>query len=220
MLDALHPELLAGLECIPHDKPVAFLTRHSLREQPTNGFASYEVPLTAEGVQLAQALGERLGRPVNGFYSSPVQRCVDTALAMARGLGMQAKVEHAEFLVEPGSYVQEIEKVGGLFFKLGPVRFASKHLKGEVRGVLSPEDGTRQILQHLKTTMGSNGALTIHVTHDTILAAFVYTLLGLQHIEEDHWPWMMEGVFVWFDNDQVHWVWRGKQYTSAEILIT
>ena len=220
MLDALHPDLLASFGQLPKQTPVAFLTRHSLREQPKNGFASYEIPLTPEGVELARILGTRVDRPVAGFYSSPVQRCIDTARAMAEGMGCpDATISKTPYLVEPGSYVQEIEKVGGLFFKLGPVGFASKHLRGEVRGVLSPRDGTLQLLKHLRDTMGSGAELTVHVTHDTILAAFVYSLLGHEELEEFHWPWMMEGVFVWFDEGHVHWIWRGEQHRSEEYFI-
>lgn len=217
MLDALHPQLLDSFDQLPDDVPVAFLARHSLREQPTNGFASYEIPLTAEGVALARQLGACIKRPLAGFYSSPVQRCIDTALAMAEGAGCaHLPVAEHSFLVEPGSYVQQIDKVGGLFFKLGPVAFASKHLKGEVRGVLSPKEGTRQLLDHLKETMGRGNELTVHVTHDTILAAFVYSLLQHTELAEEHWPWMMEGVFVWFEDAQVHWIWRGERHSCAD----
>ncbi|MCG8670751.1 MAG: histidine phosphatase family protein [Pseudomonadales bacterium] len=214
MLDALHPELLDGFESLPDDVPVAFLTRHSIREQPQNGFASYDVPLTQEGVDLAVALGRHISRPVHRVFSSPVQRCIDTAQALLDGQGANVDIEKAGHLVEPGSYVQDIEKVAGLFFKLGPVDFANKHLRGEVRGVLSPEEGTRQILQHLKSTQGPANSLNLHVTHDTILAAFVYSLLGMSEIEETHWPWMMEGAYVWFRDKSVHWVWRGNHYQT------
>ena len=109
MLDSLHPTLLASFDALPEDEPVAFLTRHSIREQPKNGFASYDVPLTEEGVKLAEALGRFIQRPIKGFHSSPVQRCMDTATAIARGLGVEADVGKAQMLVEPGSFVQEIE---------------------------------------------------------------------------------------------------------------
>ncbi|MCG8312548.1 MAG: histidine phosphatase family protein [Pseudomonadales bacterium] len=212
MLDSLHPTLLESFAALPEDKPVAFLTRHSIREQPKNGFASYDVPLTEEGILLAEALGAFIKRPVQGFYSSPVQRCMDTAVAMARGLGVAAEVDKATMLVEPGSFVQEIEKVAGLFYKLGPVDFASKHLKNEVRGVLSPLDGSLQILTHLKAKLGTHNEISIHVTHDTILAAFVYGLMGFEDLTEEHWPWMMEGAFVWFEKEEIHLLWRGKHH--------
>lgn len=212
MLDKLHPELLRCIGDLPDDQPVAFLTRHSIREEPKNGFASYDIPLTQEGVQLAVELGEQLNRPIHKAFSSPSPRCVDTATAMLEGAGHDVDVEKTTLLVEPGSYVTEIEKVGGLFFKLGPLEFACKHLRGEVRGVLQPKEGTRQLLTYMKERMGPDGSISLFVTHDTILTAFVYTLLGITSLTKEHWPWMMEGVFLWFDSDgAVNWIWRGEQ---------
>lgn len=212
MLDKLHPELLSSIGVLPDDKPVAFLTRHSIREEPQNGFASYDIPLTEEGVELAEALGRQLTRPFHKVFSSPSPRCVDTATAILKGASHNLDVQETKLLVEPGSYVVEIEKVAGLFFKLGPLKFAQKHLRGEVRGVLQPKEGTQQLLTHLKGAMGPDGSISLHVTHDTILTAFVYSLLDHSYLTEEHWPWMMEGVFVWFDGDAVNWIWRGKKY--------
>src|SRR3990167_11308821 len=152
ILERLHPALIPSLTALPAHVPVALLTRHSIREEPANRFATYEVPLTPEGVALAQALGECLPRPVSRLYSSPVGSCVATAEDIAEGAGVQLPVETRSTLVEPGSYVQDIAQVGGLFFKLGPLGFANKHLRNEVRGVLSPQQGALQMLQDRKST--------------------------------------------------------------------
>lgn len=204
--------MMKGMELLPKDVPIAILTRHSIREEAENGFASYDVPLTQEGVQLAEALGRAIEHPIHRVFSSPVQRCIDTAQAMIDGADVQIDIEQTKLLVEPGSYVQEIEKVAGLFFKLGPLKFANKHLRGEVRGVLSPKEGTKRILDHIQSNSGAPGSISIHVTHDTILAAFVYSLLGVSEIDDSHWPWMMEATFIWFADESVHWIWRGDQY--------
>lgn len=211
ILHRLHPALLPSLDVLPDHVPVALLTRHSIREEPSNRFATYDVPLTPEGVALAKAWGERLIRPISGFYSSPVGRCVATAEAIAEGAGIALPIQNCTHLVEPGSYVQDIGQVGGLFFKLGPLGFANKHLRNEVRGVLSPQEGARQLLSHLQASQGEPGSLAVHVTHDTILAAFIYYLRGEETLQTDHWPWMLEGAFVWFDEDHAHWLWRGEQ---------
>ncbi len=211
ILQRLHPALLPSLAELPADLPVALLTRHSIREEPANRFATYDVPLTPEGVALAQAWGELLPRPLARLYSSPVGRCVATAEAMAMGAGLALPVETCSALVEPGSYVQDMHQVGGLFFKLGPLGFANKHLRNEVRGVLSPQEGARRLLQHLQQGLGDPGTLAVHVTHDTILAAFIYFLRGQKELEQSHWPWMMEGAFLWFDDDMAHWLWRGER---------
>ncbi len=213
MKDKLHPRMLDALAMLPEHLPVALLARHSIREQPQNGFAGYDVPLTEEGLALAAWLGRNLGsqRELHSFHSSPVPRCMDTARAMANGAQIDEVVIHSSsLLVEPGSYVLDIEKVAGLFFKLGPVAFASKHLKNEVRGLKPPGLGVSEILESLRASLGEAGSLSVHVTHDTILASFIYHLVGIDELEQDHWPWMMEGAFLWFQSGKVHWIWRGE----------
>ena len=210
ILQHLHPQQIPSLELLPGDKAVALLTRHSIREEPKNRFAGFDVPLTELGVDLAHEWGRQIAMPISSFYSSPVERCVDTAQAMAKGAGLEMEVKTHSSLVEPGSYVQDLPIAGPYFFKLGPLAFAQKHLRNEVRGVLTPLEGARNILSHIKGSLGDSGTLSVHVTHDTILAAFIYFLRQESELEEAHWPWMMEGAFLWFDDDAVHWVWRGE----------
>lgn len=208
----LHPSLEPALAQLPADRPVALLTRHSLRElTDANGMSSYTLPLTEAGIVLAEQWGARLGRRIHAFHSSPVGRCVETAQAMARGAGLELPVAMTLQLVEPGCYVHNIRKVGPLFLEMGPLAFANFHLRERVEGLLSPRDGAGKLLQHLQATQGDAGSLTVHVTHDTILAAFVYHLLGRDHIGEDDWPWMMEGLWLWFEPEHVCWLWRGQE---------
>lgn len=205
----LHPELRSGLALLPSHTPVALLTRHSVREETKARVATYDLPLTAEGVLLAEQWGRELPRPVTGYWSSPVGRCVDTAKAMARGIGHDLDIESSALLVEPGCFVHSIRHVGPLFLQLGPVAFANKHLNETLPGILSPREGVAKLLQHLQDCMGGGESFSVHVTHDTILAAFVYALEARTSLQEDDWPWMMEGVYVWFDGGSVHWIWRG-----------
>lgn len=210
ILEHLHPSLIPSMELVPRNLPGILLTRHSIREQPKNGLAGYDVPLTAEGVELAREWGRRLDRPISAFCSSPVDRCVKTAEAMAEGAGVDLPISTHGSLVEPGSYVKDLPIAGPYFLKLGPLAFARKHLRNEVRGVLSPKEGALQLLEHLKCGLQHPGTLSVHVTHDTILASFIYFLRSESEIEEAHWPWMMEGAFLWFEDGVVHWLWRGE----------
>ena len=210
ILQHLHPELMSSLERVPREVPVSLVTRHSIREQPKNRFAGYDVPLTPEGVELAREWGRNLDRPIAAFHSSPVGRCVATAEAMGQGAGVDLPVSTHSSLVEPGSYVVDLPVAGPYFLKLGPLAFARKHLRNEVRGVLSPREGAVRLLQHFRDSLMQPGTLTVHVTHDTILASFIYFLRRESEIEEAHWPWMMEGAFLWFDDDVVYWLWRGE----------
>lgn len=208
----LHPTLEPALALLPSDKAVILLTRHSLREQAApNTIPSYDLPLTVEGVLLAEQWGKRLDRPIHAFYSSPVGRCVDTAEAMQRGAGLALPIVQTTTLVEPGCFVHNIRNVGPLFLQMGPLAFANHHLKHTVDGILSPKEGASKLIQHLYLSQqqAQQGSLTIHVTHDTILAAFIYHLAQHTTINEHDWPWMMEGAWLWFDNSSLYWLWRG-----------
>lgn len=223
----LHPSLEPALERLPDRAGVHLLTRHSVREQSSTGFADYRLQLTDEGVALAEEWGARLDRPVKRLTSSPVPRCMDTARALQRGavrqglISEELAVEEARVLVEPGSYVQDVNEAGPAFFRLGAVDFINRHLNEGIRGVLSPAEGRAQLVRHMLDTQPEPGTLAVHVTHDTILAAFVAGLHGHEQIEPEDWPWMMEGVWLWLADEQVHWIWRGEQASCPldEILV-
>jgi len=206
----LPPLMLETLSQIPDRVPAALVTRHSIREQGTNLIASYEVPLTPEGKLLAEWLGSRLPRVAN-IHSSPVGRCVETGECLLKGASLSQAILHQPLLVEPGSFVQDINQVGGFFLKKGPLEFLNRHLAGEVRGMKPLERGALDILYHIHRHLDEPGTLSVHVTHDTILAPLVAYLQKRPAIAQEDWPRMMEGVVLWFDADKVHWVWRGEK---------
>lgn len=212
----LHPRLLEALNLLPKDKPVHLLTRHSVRELAKNGFADYRLPLTPEGIEMAREWGTQLARPVEAFYSSPVGRCVNTAIAMAEGArkaGLIAEIPEVTTdttLVEPGCYVEDLNQVGPTFLKMGAFKFLNHHLQEPFEGMLSPAEGRSKLAAYLKAREPASGHLNVHVTHDTILAVLVAELHGRRRISEEDWPWMMEGLWVWFSGGQMHWVWRGE----------
>ena len=142
-----------------------------------------------------------------------MQRCIDTAQLMIKSHAAKT-VEETPLLTEPGCYVQDMIQVAGLFLKSGPQHFTVRLLNNNLRGVLSAQEGAKQLLTWFKSQMGLPGTLTLHVSHDTILATLVYFLLNKKDITETQWPWMMEGVYLWFCDEQVLFVWRGKKYSA------
>jgi hypothetical protein len=106
--------------------------------------------------------------------------------------------------------------------KLGALRFINHHISDGLEGLLSPEAGRQKLLAFLQGRQPESGALAVHVTHDTIIIAFVASLLGLRQVSEQDWPWMMEGVWLWFDERELHWIWRGQWHrrSLAELLPT
>lgn len=216
----LHDKLADSLRLLPPDQGVHLLTRHSVREQASNGFADYRLALTEQGIQLARAWGALLDRPVERVASSPVGRCVDTAEAMMAGacesglLAQPLPIEQSTVLVEPGCYVEDINAAVPHFMRLGALRFINHHLTAGVDGLLSPAAGRDKLLDFLLERQPAPGHLALHVTHDTIIMAFVAELMGWREVTSEHWPWMMEGVWLWFEKTQLHWVWRGEHHVT------
>ena len=90
-LDLLPTSMLHAMDLLPDPKtPVTLFTRHSLREEVKGqGLAGYDLQLTHQGRELAQAWGEYLiantDRRIQHCISSPIKRCIDTAALMIQG---------------------------------------------------------------------------------------------------------------------------------------
>lgn len=220
-MEKLHPALLASQQNLPTQTPVHLLTRHSIREDAGNEFADGSVPLTEEGVALAFAWGQHLSLPIEALFSSPIGRCVDTAVHMAAGAHQANKLLLAPHtqptivptLVEPGCFVVDVNQAGPEFFRFGAQGFINRYLAQSVPGMLTPAAGLTKLATYLyqRQRQVNAATLAVHVTHDTILAAFVSALQGKSKISAHDWPWMLEGLWCWFDDAGMHWIWRGEQ---------
>lgn len=225
-LPHLPPRMLASVQLLPKNARLILFTRHSLREpSDKNGFASFELPLTATGRNLAKSWGHwlanNLGYDMNiDSLSSPITRCVDTAMLMQLGAGAKGHVIHQPLLVEPGSLVTDIALVNNLFRQVGALAFINLFLKGNLAGTKSPEQGVLDLLKLFYQYQPKTGQLRLAVSHDTLVSAFLAVLIQMPQITWDDWADMMEGVFLWFDNKPfehatVHFIWRGKSYKCA-----
>lgn len=241
-LKRLPQTMYQALDLLPDtDVPVMLFTRHSVREIVSGqGLAGYDLQLTSEGRDLAFAWGEHLtrqsDRSVVNCISSPIQRCIDTAELMIAGADQiktgnthQIDILEQALLVEPGSFVIDIDQAAPHFRSQGAIGFIDSFVKNSLPGMKHPIHGVLDVLEllyHSHLNESSQGQcqaqLSLAVSHDTILAAFIAVISGHFQVEKKDWPEMMEGLFVWFDpigdftHSQMHWVWRGK-YQQLDI---
>lgn len=215
-----------SLSMLPKNTAISLLTRHSIREEPENYNAHYKLPLTEEGIALAAYWGAL--QPFEKFhlFSSPIGRCLETAFHMHRGSYVElesaqgsANIQQVSLLAEPGCFIADreiMQKVGQIFVAEGPVSFLNHMMSGKFESYLSVKSGVGKLLEHFLEHQNdqSTEQLNIHVSHDTILAAFVYSLLGKTNLKQEDWPRMMEGVYLWFDETHVHGVWRGQVFKT------
>lgn len=227
----LPDSMFRSVELLPkNNQPVVLLTRHSLRElADSNGFASYKLPLTQTGRELAFDWGKWLAQNTHlqlaACLSSPISRCVDTASLMLQGIQSTQNtdttlltIEQHNLLVEPGSFVLDIAQAGPHFKRQGALRFINCFLRQQLPGMKLPVMGAQDILRLLFEHLPQqDNRLLLAVSHDTILAALFAIMHVRTTINQQDWPDMMEGAFIWFEGEAfessiVHWVWRGQHY--------
>lgn len=186
--------IIEGLGRIPRDRPVALLMRHSARHPIIDPSDPDAALLTEEGVRLAEEFGGLLkGQTACGrLMSSPVERCLDTAAAIARGAGWETKVQADLRLSHP--FIEPAWE---------------KFQRGEVDGVLPAQ--VRAAFDLLMGTANPAPAIDIMVTHDTIVGAMVGCLLKAP-VTEQYWPGFLEGVFLWRNERKIHALWRGEEW--------
>lgn len=225
IIEHLPASMQAGLALLPKAKPIVLFTRHSIRVLvDEHGFAGYKLPLTEPGRQLASAWGDHLklwtGREFRACLSSPIHRCVDTAVLMLEGCEKdknenQLEVVKTPLLVEPGSFIQDGASLKPLFMQYGALEFINYFLGKQIAGMKHPMQGVLDILgllyEHLPEQENS---VLLAVSHDTILAVFLAVMHDEVTVSIEDWPDMMEGAYLWFEGNSfeestVHWVWRG-----------
>jgi hypothetical protein len=185
--------LLSDLDRIPRDRPVTLLMRHSNRFPIDDPADPYKAALTEEGFRLAEELGVILREHFHPgrVMSSPVERCIDTATAIARGAGWSVEVlSHALLSHDHISPAWIQAEQGG----------CESHIPEQVLETMN------LLLEH----HGKQPVLEVMVTHDTIVGAVVSCVLKAAVLGED-WPRFLEGVFFWKDGDSTHLLWRGNE---------
>ena len=178
----------------------------------------FDVPLTAEGVTLAERWGQQIDATtwsIGRVYSSQSPRCIDTGSAMLRGAGVEAEIQIVDLLREPGCYVEQMRLAGPVFQQRGPLEFVNAILKEEVPGIYPLRQATLKMLDWLESVQPPQGQITVCVSHDTILGTFVHDLMDTEKLADSDWPRMMEGVFLWCDQEGWCWIWRGKKYVKS-----
>lgn len=226
MPEHLPASMAEAVGLLPENKRLILFTRHSLREHSDGkGFASMKLPLTPAGRTLAKAWGQWLANNLAysmdvDSLSSPIQRCVDTAILMQEGAGLNNAISHQTLLVEPGSFVLKRQPASQIFREIGALNFINRFLAKQLAGTKTPYQGGLDLLKLFYEHQPQAGHLLLAVSHDTLLVVFLAVMMGVEQIDKTDWPKMMEGVFLWFDDmpfDEVtvHFIWRGKVYEKV-----
>ena len=143
---------------------------------------------------MGAALGSRLGI----VRSSPVPRCVDTALAVLVGAKRSGVPDHDRLLGDPGAYVVDGEAAMSELVSLGFHPAARRLGDGEqLRGFADPDLATTHLIALARSLLDARpGELHLLVTHDLILSTMVARVRGIA-LSEPEWPHYLHGMAVW-----------------------
>lgn len=206
-------------EDLPSDSGAVLVMRHSVRYPMVAGQFGTQIELTPTGIERANDLGRTWGGRIQKVSSSSSYRCVKTGEQIILGAGLNATTLHNPPLGEPGAFINHSEKAIETMKDYGPMELVNALLQGDsLSGHVDVSEGTRIILQSFFSENPSKGTIRIEVTHDTILAALIYHLLGLTSISEKDWPRMLEGALLWKEEEKICWKWRGDE-GSRKIII-
>lgn len=176
---------------IPVDIHVGLILRHSARFPILSEEDVYSAGLTGEGIAQAEMFGKALAeiRQPGCLFASPVDRCLDTALAISRGAGWDLPVTADYRLSHPF-----IEKI----WSGPPVQWQKDPLPKPIQSILDLVLNCDEV----------DGTVDIFSTHDTVVAVLAGYFTGLSFHYPEYWPNFLEGVLVWRIANQVHLKWR------------
>ncbi len=202
MMDkSLSEATLSTLASLPSDRPISVVMRHAPRVEIHSYAEVYVAGVTPEGKAAAEDFGARLSqlRRVGKIWSSPVSRCVDTALAIASGAGWRQFVRVDDRISHPF--------ISPVWLSLSSLRYPAAPVPAELATLLK------------FITSGSSGAGTVdvYVTHDTVVGSLGGYFTGLP-ASDGNVPDFFEAVFVWQEARDVKILWRNK-ITSLKLDI-
>lgn len=198
------------------DEPLALFIRHAERSEITSMVNALEALLTERGKEEARRLGRDLARfgPVR-IYSSPVERCRQTAEQLARGIGEAGGTAErmGELFDLGGPYIAgDWHEVMSHVVSLGSQEsFLRQWIDGSLPpGLMTPfpEAAARQ-LNIMAVQLEDPSWSYINVSHDWNLAIMRECYFGLSH-EEISMPPFLDGMAVHRRGDGLSLYYRGR----------
>jgi hypothetical protein len=205
----------------PKEHNAKVLLRHSIRQDIEDRANVKEAQLTREGIKIAERFGKELGYNIGTISSSFTQRCMDTCLAIIKGynkthLEYKSGVLQTKMLQNP--HIMNIPESKETWEKLGMEGIFDGFAQNiEMPGICDLKTSVDRMMNYIFETGNQNNTIDIFCTHDFQLAMLLLFINGKNYDykqilfdEGDNWPFMLEGIFLWKNNDNIILSWRGE----------
>lgn len=202
-------------DVIPEDRPAVLFIRHARRAplSMSQMLSNEKISILPEGAAEARQLGvmlSSLNRPIV-FFTSPLNRCVQTCEEIAKGMGFDAKsrelITPSQLLGDPSAYVIDADELGNIMREHdNPISFLRAWFRGDVpdHAILSPRVGSVKLLRWFVQLLKqpehvASRAIVACVSHDLVITAFLASLFDHdfeQHGVVDY----LDGAVLWMES--------------------
>lgn len=173
---------------------ISLLIRHADRDKIPTGEFGNDVLLNETGKERALNFGNSLSElKINQIFTSPVQRCVQTAECIAKGYGKSIEIIETTLLGAPGLHITD-EKIAGEFFLTEGFDEMYRRIINDISipGMPTVKQFNKQMTNFLIKSTKENG-ITLFVTHDLLIAFYHYSI-NKRVYERDNWVKYLDGL--------------------------
>ena len=176
------------------NEKIALLLRHAERDEIPKGSFGNEVLLNEQGKQNAHRFGESLAEmKVNKIYTSPIERCIQTAEFITKGYGSSLEIIETTALGAPGLHITDEKVVGNFYLEYGLDEMYNRFIQGkEIPGMPNVDELNYRITTFIKAHTTHNGR-TLFITHD-MLIAFYHFSINRKIYTKENWVNYMTGL--------------------------
>jgi hypothetical protein len=180
------------------NKKLAILLRHSDRYDIKKSEFGNDVLLNPQGIEKAKKFGEELRKyKVNKIYTSPIERCVQTAENIVIGYSNKIEIIKTKALGDPGIHISNEDLLGQYYLKFGFWKIFENFKNNiPVDGLFSKEQVKEKFDNFLLENTMQEG-ITLYITHDWQIAFYAYAK-QIKEFTKNNWIDYLEGLIIKF----------------------
>jgi broad specificity phosphatase PhoE len=175
---------------------ISLLIRHADRDRIPTGEFGNDALLNETGKERALSFGKSLvNLKINEIFTSPVERCVQTAEYIAKGYGKPLEITKAHELGDPGLHISNAKIAGKFFLTEGFDELYYRITYNiEIPGIAITEQFNEKMTAFLTENTKENG-ITVFVTHDLLIAHYHFSI-NEKIYPKDDWVKYLGGLIL------------------------
>lgn len=178
------------------ESKLAVMIRHGDRDNFADGDLGNNVLLNKKGVENSLNLGVSLrGFAISRIFTSPIQRCVQTADCIAKGYGKEMEIIQTHCLGNPGLHISDDILAGEYFLKHGFFKILDEFINGIPSPGLRGKDEYQRLMTEFIHSETNETGLTLYVTHDSLIALYHYCISQTVYTPES-WVEYLGGLII------------------------